>query len=100
MQDFARTGAAVGATTATLEKTRILGSYFRTLGDDDLRRAAIFMSGRAFGPSQRRPLGLGWRAIHRVGGSISPRPGEGPRRPVRNQPHPRDRAGASQLGPT
>ena len=73
MQDFARTGAAVGATTATLEKTRILGSYFRSLGDDDLRRAAIFMSGRAFGPSQRRTLGLGWRAINRVVGSISTR---------------------------
>jgi len=73
MQDFARTGAAVGATTATLEKTRILGAYLRTLDDDDLRRAAIFMSGRAFGPSQRRTLGLGWRAINKVVVSISSR---------------------------
>ena len=73
MLDFARTGAAVGATTATLEKTRILGAYFRTLDDDDLRRAAIFMSGRAFGPSQRRTLGLGWRAINKVVVSISGR---------------------------
>src|SRR5216683_115877 len=73
MQDFARTGAAVGATTATLEKTRILGAYLRTLDDDDLRRAAIFMSGRAFGPSQRRTLGLGWRAINKVVVSISGR---------------------------
>ena len=73
MQNFARTGAAVGATTATLEKTRILGAYFRTLDDDDLRRAAIFMSGRAFGPSQRRTLGLGWRAINKVVRAISGR---------------------------
>jgi len=73
MQDFARTGAAVGATTATLEKTRILGAYLRTLGDDDVRQAAIFMSGRAFGPSQRRTLGLGWRAINKVVVSISGR---------------------------
>jgi DNA ligase-1 len=73
MQDFARTGAAVGATTATLEKTRILGAYLRTLDDDDVRRAAIFMSGRAFGPSQRRTLGLGWRAINKVVVSISGR---------------------------
>ena len=73
MQDFARTGAAVGATTATLEKTRVLGAYFRTLDDDDLRRGAIFMSGRAFGPSQRRTLGLGWRAINKVVASISGR---------------------------
>ena len=76
MQDFARTGAAVGATTATLEKTRILGAYFRTLDDDDLRRAGIFMSGRAFGPSQRRTLGLGWRAINKVVRSISGRSAE------------------------
>jgi DNA ligase 1 len=76
MQDFARTGAAVGATTATLEKTRILGAYFRSLSDDDLRRAAIFMSGRAFGPSQRRTLGLGWRALNKVVVSISSRSDE------------------------
>jgi ATP-dependent DNA ligase I len=76
MLDFARTGAAVGATSATLEKTRTLGAYFRTLGDDDLRRAAIFMSGRAFGPSQRRALGLGWRALNKVVESISSRSDE------------------------
>ncbi len=44
MIEFAHAGAAVGSTTATLEKTRILGAYFRTLDDDDLRRAAVFMS--------------------------------------------------------
>jgi DNA ligase-1 len=76
MLDFARTGAAVGATSATLQKTRTLGAYFRTLGDDDLRRAAIFMSGRAFGPSQRRTLGLGWRALNKVVESISGRSDE------------------------
>src|SRR5207247_2607996 len=57
MQDFARTGAAVGATTATLEKTRILGSYFRTLGDDDLRRAASLEAIRsAKGAAKAVPL--------------------------------------------
>src|SRR6266849_6059230 len=53
MLDFARAGAAVGGTSATLEKTRALAEYFRTLDDDDLRRAAVFMSGRPFGPSRR-----------------------------------------------
>jgi DNA ligase-1 len=71
--DFARAGAAVGATSATLEKARILGSYFRTLDDDDLRRAAVFMSGRAFGPSKRRTLGLGWAVTSKVVQSISGR---------------------------
>src|SRR3979490_2873843 len=71
--DFARAGAAVAATPATSEKARLLGAYFRTLGDDDLRRAAVFMSGRAFGPSKRRTLGLGWAVTSKVVESISGR---------------------------
>ncbi|HXI96735.1 MAG TPA: hypothetical protein VNG04_11450 [Candidatus Acidoferrum sp.] len=51
MDDFARAGSAVGSTSATLEKARILAAYFRTLDDGDLRREAVFMSGRAFSPS-------------------------------------------------
>jgi len=73
MLDFARAGAAVGATSATLEKTRILGGYFRTLDEDDLRRAAVYMSGRAFPPSQRRTLGLGWATLSKVVSSVSRR---------------------------
>jgi ATP-dependent DNA ligase I len=71
--EFARAGAAVGSTPATLEKTRILGAYFRTLGEDDLRRAAVYMSGRAFPPSQRRTLGLGWSTVSKVISSLSSR---------------------------
>ena len=71
MLDFARTGAAVGGTPATLEKTRILGAYFRTLSEEDLRRAAVYMSGRAFPPSQRRTLGLGWSTLSKVVSSVS-----------------------------
>src|SRR6202165_5419700 len=73
MLAFARAGAAVSATAATLEKARILGAYFRTLDEDDLRRAAVFMSGRAFGPSQRRTLGLGWAVTSKGVQSISGR---------------------------
>jgi DNA ligase-1 len=69
--DFARAGAAVGGTPATLEKTRILGAYFRTLSEEDLRRAAVYMSGRAFPPSQRRTLGLGWSTLSKVVSSVS-----------------------------
>jgi len=71
--EFARAGAAVGATPATLEKTRILAAYFRTLNDDDLRRAAVYMSGRAFPPSRRRALGLGWSTVSKVITSLSAR---------------------------
>ena len=74
MIEFAHVGAEVGATTATLLKTRTLGAYFRSLEDDsDLRQAAIFMSGRAFGPSKRVTLGLGWRALNKVVAEISGR---------------------------
>jgi DNA ligase-1 len=71
--DFARAGAAVGATSATLEKTRILAAYFRTLSEEDLRRAAVYMSGRAFPPSRRRTLGLGWSTLSKVVSSVSRR---------------------------
>src|SRR6202166_2735671 len=73
MEDIARAGSAIGSTSATLEKARILAAYFRTLDDDDLRRAAVFMSGRAFGPSQRRTLGLGWAVMSKVVESVSGR---------------------------
>src|ERR1700693_621367 len=73
MEDFARAGSAIGSTSATLEKARILAAYFRTLDDDDLRRAAVFMSGRAFSPSKRKTLGLGWATLSKVVSSISGR---------------------------
>jgi len=71
MEDFARAGSSIGSTSATLEKTRILAAYLRTLDDDDLRRAAVFMSGRTFSPSKRRTLGLGWAAVSKAVSSIS-----------------------------
>src|SRR6266567_2295959 len=71
MIEFAKAGAAVGRTPATLEKTRTLGAYFRTLDEDDLRRAAVYMSGRAFPPSKRRTLGLGWSTVSKVIASLS-----------------------------
>jgi DNA ligase 1 len=71
--DFARTAARVGATSATLEKTRLLAEYLRGLDDGDLRRAALFMSGRAFGASRGVTLGLGWSALSKVVSEMSGR---------------------------
>ncbi|MGH7765748.1 MAG: ATP-dependent DNA ligase [Candidatus Dormibacteraceae bacterium] len=73
MLDFARAAAAVGGTPATLEKTRILAAYLRSLDDADLRRAATYMSGRAFAQSQRRTLGLGWSSVSKVVSAVSGR---------------------------
>jgi DNA ligase-1 len=72
MLQFADTGAAIGATSSTLEKTRLLAAYLRTLPPAELRLAAIYMTGRAFGQGERRVLKLGWaslsRAIERLSG--------------------------------
>ncbi len=77
MLSFARAAAAAGATSATSEKARLLATYLRSLSDDDLRRASVFMTGRAFGPAQRRTLGLGWAAVSKAVSKISSRePGE------------------------
>ena len=73
MLDFARAGAAIASTPATLEKTRVLAAYLGTLDDDDLRRAVVFMTGRAFSPSKRRTLGLGWSAVKKSVSALSGR---------------------------
>jgi len=71
--DFARTAEAVGATSSTLEKSGLLADYLRRLTPDDLRRAAIYMSGQPYGRAERRTLNLGWAAIGRVVGRLSSR---------------------------
>jgi DNA ligase 1 len=74
--DFARTAEAIGATSSTLEKSRLLADYLRRLPPDDLRRAAIYMSGQPYGRAERRTLNLGWAAIGKVVGRLSRRPPE------------------------
>jgi DNA ligase 1 len=64
--DFARTAEAIAATSSTLEKARILAEYLRGLPPDDLRRAAIYMSGQPYGGAERARLNLGWATIGRV----------------------------------
>lgn len=71
MLDFARVGIAIGETPATSEKTHRLAEYLRSLSDEDLRLAAVFMTGRPFGPAQRRTLGLGWAAINKAVSGLS-----------------------------
>ena len=100
MLDFARAGSAVGSTSATLEKTRVLAEYLRSLDEDDLRRAAVFMSGRAFSPSQRRTLGLGWSAVSKVVSSLSGRDEDELGRIFRKHSDIGDWAGEALKGPT
>jgi DNA ligase-1 len=71
--DFARTAEAIGATSSTLEKSRLLAEYLARLPPDDLRRAAVYMSGQAYGRAERRTLNLGWATIGKVVSSLSGR---------------------------
>jgi DNA ligase-1 len=69
--DFARTAEAIGATTSTLEKARVLAEYLAALDEADLRRAANWFSGLAYGRSERKTLNLGWSAIGKAVGGLS-----------------------------
>jgi DNA ligase-1 len=64
--EFAQTAEAIGATSSTLEKTRILAAYLARLEPDQLRRAAVFMTGQPYGLGERKTLSLGWAAISRT----------------------------------
>jgi DNA ligase 1 len=68
---FARTAEAIGTTTSTLDKARLLAEYFRRLEPDDLRRAAVWMTGQPYGRAERGTLNLGWVAISRVVETLS-----------------------------
>ena len=41
MLELARVGTEVGSTSATLQKTRVLGAYFRSLKDNDPGKLSI-----------------------------------------------------------
>ena len=53
----------VGATTRTSEKTALLADYLRSLTPDELRVAAVFLTGRPFPEADQRSTGIGWSSI-------------------------------------
>jgi DNA ligase 1 len=57
--EFARVNDAAAATTKKLQKQAILAEYFRTLDDDDLRRAVRFAAGRNFAATDERVTAVG-----------------------------------------
>jgi DNA ligase-1 len=59
LQLFAETAEAVSATTRKLEKSAILGEYFRQLPDADLNRAARYLAGQQFALSDARTTNVG-----------------------------------------
>lgn len=63
---FAELGEEIAATPAKLEKIRLLAAYLRALGPEQLRIAAIFLTGKPFAQSDQRTLQTGWAIIFRA----------------------------------
>jgi DNA ligase-1 len=66
MRGWSELAERVRATSRTSEKTALLAEFLRGLPVEDLRAAAIFLSGRPFAAADQRVLGLGWAAISAV----------------------------------
>ncbi len=60
---FARTCAAVAATSGKLEKVAILAAYLRGLDDANLIAAARFFTGNPFAAREQKQLSIGGRTI-------------------------------------
>jgi DNA ligase-1 len=63
---FAGLGEKIAATPAKLEKVRLLSDYLCSLAPDQLRIAAIFLTGKAFAQNDQRTLQAGWAIIYRA----------------------------------
>ena len=63
MRGWSELAERVGGTTRTSEKTALLARYLTQLSNEELRPAAVFLSGRPFPESDQRAIGLGWAAI-------------------------------------
>jgi DNA ligase-1 len=63
---FAHVGEAIAATTAKLEKIRLLADYLPTLDQEQLSIAATYFTGHAFAQSDLRTLQVGGSIICRA----------------------------------
>jgi len=63
---FANVGESIAATSAKLEKVRLLAEYLRALKSDQLSIVTTYLTGRAFPQSDLRTLQAGWAVIYRA----------------------------------
>jgi DNA ligase-1 len=71
MQEWSEVAREIAATRSTTTKVATVARYLRTLSDDELPIATVFLSGRAFPEADARTTGLGWRAITDVAGQLA-----------------------------
>jgi ATP-dependent DNA ligase len=63
MRRWSELAERVAATTRTSEKTGLLAEYLRTLDEDELPIAVVFLTGRPFPEADQRATGIGWATI-------------------------------------
>jgi len=63
MRRWSELAERVSATTRTSEKTGLLAENLRSLDEDDLRIAVVFLTGRPFPEADQRAAGIGWASI-------------------------------------
>src|SRR4029077_18279819 len=63
MRRWSELAERVAATTRTSEKTGLLAEDLRTLDEDELPIAVVFLTGRPFPEADQRSTGIGWAAI-------------------------------------
>lgn len=68
---FCAVADSVAAATGRRAKTALLADYFRTLGDDDMRRAATWLGGAAFASSEVHRLQTGWAILRRAVAAVA-----------------------------
>ena len=63
---FANVGESIAATSAKLEKVRLLAEYLRAANGEQLPIVTTFLTGRVFAQSDLRTLQVGWAVIYRA----------------------------------
>jgi DNA ligase-1 len=63
MRRWSELAERVAATTRTSEKTSLLAEYLRSLDEEELRIAVVFLTGRPFPEADQRAAGIGWASI-------------------------------------
>ena len=72
MRRWSELAERVSATSRTSEKTGLLADYLRSLDEDELRIAVVFLTGRPFPEADQRATGIGWATIQAAVAQVLP----------------------------
>jgi ATP-dependent DNA ligase len=71
MRRWSELAERVASTTRTSEKTGLLAEYLRTLDEQELPIAVVFLTGRPFPEADQRATGIGWATIANAVGRVA-----------------------------